>query len=303
MEIKGVDLSYYQSGIDYGKLKEAGAEFAIIRAGILYSEDKSFENHVKGCKAVGIDVGYYWFSHAKNVEMARKEAAACLKAMGRFSAPSYPVFFDGEDNSIAKAVGKKAMTDIALAFIEEIEKGGYPCGIYANPDWMENRYEKERILKNTDVWLAHWTWNAEKRSNHNYGQTMWQWGIIKVGGMDVDADICFVDYPAITAEWYETHGAAAESKSVEELALEVLDGIWGNGAERKSRLIAAGHDYNAIQAQVNRILSRSRRKSLDEISVEVVRGLWGVGADRKQRLETAGYDYEAVQARVNRLLK
>ncbi len=56
MEIKGVDLSFYQSGIDYGKLKKAGAEFALIRAGILYSEDRSFEDHVKGCKAAGIDV-------------------------------------------------------------------------------------------------------------------------------------------------------------------------------------------------------------------------------------------------------
>ena len=31
---------------------------------------------------------------------------------------------------------------------------------------------------------------------------MWQWGIDSIAGKDVDGDICFVDYPAITAKWY-----------------------------------------------------------------------------------------------------
>ena len=31
---------------------------------------------------------------------------------------------------------------------------------------------------------------------------MWQWGIDSIGNTDVDGDICFVDYPAITAKWY-----------------------------------------------------------------------------------------------------
>ena len=32
---------------------------------------------------------------------------------------------------------------------------------------------------------------------------MWQWGIDSIAGKDVDGDICFVDYPAITAKWYK----------------------------------------------------------------------------------------------------
>lgn len=36
-------------------------------------------------------------------------------------------------------------------------------------------------------------------------------------------------------------------KSVDELAREVLQGKWGNGAERKKRLEAAGYDYAAVQ--------------------------------------------------------
>ena len=43
----------------------------------------------------------------------------------------------------------------------------------------------------------------------------------------------------------------SNKKSNETIANEVIQGKWGNGADRKSRLQAAGYDYNAIQAIVN----------------------------------------------------
>ena len=47
-------------------------------------------------------------------------------------------------------------------------------------------------------------------------------------------------------------------KSIQELALEVLAGKWGNGMDRKNRLHAAGYDYAAVQAEVNRILQAEK---------------------------------------------
>lgn len=44
------------------------------------------------------------------------------------------------------------------------------------------------------------------------------------------------------------------SKSIDVVAREVIQGSWGNGAERKQRLTAAGYDYAAVQARVNEIL-------------------------------------------------
>ena len=44
-------------------------------------------------------------------------------------------------------------------------------------------------------------------------------------------------------------------KTVEELAKEVIEGKWGNGAKRRKNLIAAGYDYNAVQTKVNQILT------------------------------------------------
>lgn len=44
-------------------------------------------------------------------------------------------------------------------------------------------------------------------------------------------------------------------KSVAEIAKEVINGKWGNGSERKRRLMQSGYDYNTVQKEVNRLLS------------------------------------------------
>lgn len=45
-----------------------------------------------------------------------------------------------------------------------------------------------------------------------------------------------------------------ELKSIDEIALEVIEGKWGTGATRKQRLRAAGYNASIVQARVNEIL-------------------------------------------------
>lgn len=47
---------------------------------------------------------------------------------------------------------------------------------------------------------------------------------------------------------------AKPKKTVDELAREVIRGLWGNGSERKRRLTEAGYDYSAVQKRVNELL-------------------------------------------------
>lgn len=96
----------------------------------------------------------------------------------------------------------------------------------------------------------------------------------------------------------------ATTKTVTQLAREVLKGKWGNGSARKANLTEAGYDYNAVQKEVNRLCNSSQptKKSNEVIAKEVIQGKWGNGADRKNRLTNAGYDYNAIQAIVNKLL-
>lgn len=50
-------------------------------------------------------------------------------------------------------------------------------------------------------------------------------------------------------------GYIMDDKTIEQLAYEVIAGMWGNGEERKERLTRAGYDYNAIQAKVDEIMA------------------------------------------------
>lgn len=98
-------------------------------------------------------------------------------------------------------------------------------------------------------------------------------------------------------------------KSNVEIAKEVLQGKWGNGADRKTKLTKAGYDYTKVQAEVNKLLNKPTstpaptKKTNEQIAKEVLQGKWGNGAARKQRLKTAGYNYAVIQALVNKLSK
>ena len=110
-------------------------------------------------------------------------------------------------------------------------------------------------------------------------------------------------YDAETAQ--DSATAASGTKTVEEVAKEVIAGKWGNGESRKKALEAAGHDYSAVQSKVNAILSGSgtHTKTVEEVAKEVIAGKWGNGESRKKALEAAGHDYSAVQAVVNKMMK
>lgn len=96
--------------------------------------------------------------------------------------------------------------------------------------------------------------------------------------------------------------------TVDQVAREVINGTWGNGADRMAKLKAAGYDAAAVQARVNEICGMSGAAgpapaaNIDAIARDVINGAYGNGQDRMTRLKVAGYDPNAVQARVNQML-
>ena len=87
-------------------------------------------------------------------------------------------------------------------------------------------------------------------------------------------------------------------KPVDAIVQEVIHGDWGNGADRKAKLEAAGYDYDLVQRAVNNALGASAA-DLNAVADKVIRGDFGNGAERKAKLEAAGYNYDQVQAAVN----
>lgn len=83
------------------------------------------------------------------------------------------------------------------------------------------------------------------------------------------------------------------NKSTEELANEVIQGLWGNGQERKDRL---GSRYAEVQARVNEILAPKVNylSNTNYTGVSIVDALKEIGVD-------SSYQYRARLAEVNNI--
>ncbi len=212
MRTKGIDISRAQEQFDFTVAVSAGVKFVIIRAGIRTDEDTYFRRNLSECQKRNIPYGLYWYFEATSDDAFKAELTACKKAVKGLK-PAYPIFFDAEEQAQIDKLTTAQRTDMALKFCTEMTAIGLPSGVYANPSWMENYYNKSR-LSDVDIWLAHWTESPDNPSRYDYGQKMWQWGIDSIGGNDVDGDICFVDYPAITAKWYRENCGDKPEKPV-----------------------------------------------------------------------------------------
>ena len=91
--------------------------------------------------------------------------------------------------------------------------------------------------------------------------------------------------------------------SVEDIAREVILGVWGNGQDRFKRLREKGYNPDAVQDKVNAILGGNAKKTINAVAQEVILGSWGNDPERSNRLRSAGYNPLEVQARVNALLR
>lgn len=191
---KGIDISYCQQNVDFEKVRNSGIDFVIIRTGYLGKTDSRFHEHMKGALKAGLDVGAYCYQTAKTVDEARKEAEETVSAIGEYPL-TYPVFLDIEDLRLL-CLTNELRTEIAVAFLETVRKHNFYPAIYANPAWLKNYLCMDK-LKRYDIWLASWTDDPLRETRHKLGQTVWQWGLDEVNGVEnkVDGDVCYVDYP------------------------------------------------------------------------------------------------------------
>ena len=224
MNIKGIDISRAQTDIDFDEIVKSGAKFVIIRAGIRTDEDTYFRRNLAECEKRNIDFGFYWYFEATTETEMKKECEACIAVL-KGKRPSYPVFVDMESQSQIDNMTTDQRTDMALYICQMLEKNGLPAGIYANPSWMENYYDKSRIMGKYDIWLANWTYDPKVESKYNYFQTMWQWGLTQIDGRDVDADICYIDYPNKTKMWYSVNNIPTDAPETTQDAPESVPAI------------------------------------------------------------------------------
>lgn len=262
-KVFGIDISHWQSNMDLNRAKSEGVQFAIIRGMYGNAKDVSFEDLYTKAKNSGLGVGAYQWGRASNVAQAREEAQLFVNYCLKGKQFEYPIYYDVEDSILIK-LSVEELTNVIDAWCEVIEANGYFAGIYMNQSCFNNEVKGNELAKKYSQWRAFWTTENKKPVCQ-----MWQFGgesnYVRtniVAGMVCDQDYAYEDFPTIM----KTNGLngfgkiISSTKTIDQLAKEVLEGKWGTketNPTREQNLTNAGYDYSKVQARVNEILNSS----------------------------------------------
>ena len=186
---KCIDVSTWQGSIDFNKVKSAGYDYVIIRAG--YGKEKSqkdnmFETNYKNAKSVGLKVGAYWFSYAMSPSTATAEADACLSCI-KGKKFELPVYYDMEYQP-AMSTSNSNYTKMAVNFCNKLKSNGFKSGVYSSAsvyDYLLNR----KTLKNNGISI----WNAEWYIKPSITCDVWQYSDNgRINGISTNVDLNYI---------------------------------------------------------------------------------------------------------------
>lgn len=243
---RGIDVSNFQGTIDWNQVKAAGIDFAILKVGPVYGKpDDSFERNTAECERLGIPYGVYYYSYARSVKDANKEADRTLAWLGGHH-PSLPVYYDLEDSYILQDpnFSKDKLAQIAQAFCNRMEAVGFKSGIYANLNWLNN-YLDSPSLSGYDHWVAQYNWRCDYAGSYSFWQYSNSGNVPGVNGrcdmnycfngslLNVDDSKMHIQYEAHVSNigWMSskrdgsTAGTTGQSKSVEDLKVSILNPV------------------------------------------------------------------------------
>ena len=287
-----IDVSSHNGYDITGILADMGTQNTIIKI----SESTSYLNPCRHAQVEQSNpIGFYHFAwFGGDVEEAEREARYFLNNVPK-QVPY--LVLDYEDHA---GDDVQDNTNACLRFMQVIADAGYKPIYYSYKPFTLNNIDYQQILAQfpNSLWIAGYGLN-DGNADFEYFPSMdgirwWQYS-----SNPYDKNIVLLDDE-------ENKVNNVITKSVDEVAQEVIQGLWGNGQERYDNLTNTGYDAQAVQDRVNSILSGDDSDTsdydIDEIANQVLQGLWGNGQERFDKLENAGYDAQAVQDKVNDLL-
>ena len=209
--VLGIDAARYQGTIDWAEVSSE-IDFAMIRLGYrgledgTITEDSNARYNMQECSKAGIPMGAYFFSTAISVDEAEEEARWAAELMKKYPI-TYPVAYDCEGfsdpDSRQYGLSISERTDIALAFLESIEKLGYEGMFYASKHELETAWDTERIEEDYKIWVAQYPevpYPGTHQSSYTGQHLMWQYtkeGSLSGIETDVDLNVAYFAYNGI----------------------------------------------------------------------------------------------------------
>ncbi len=142
---KGVDISSNNGKVSIEKIKTAGYDFVMIRAGfgedIVEQDDTRWEENVRKCEEAGVPWGAYFYSYACSEASARSELAHILRLL-KGKKPLLPVALDIEDaDGYHQRHGGwnfQNIDKVCRIFLKGIKDAGYYPMLYTGFEEVEN---------------------------------------------------------------------------------------------------------------------------------------------------------------------
>lgn len=249
----GIDISQAQMfvNLDFKRVSE-DLDFVIMRLGESTKIDDRVKEYNNECIKYSIPRSYYWYTHATDSTQVERECEVIKRAVLENKIPKDAfVFIDIEYTQTIKIE-----VDLVKLYkhFEEVLKSVVHVGLYTFAELYRTRFAGKI---QTDLWLAHWN-NTPGQSSYNYGQLLHQYGLVKYANAEIDGDA----FTRPETEFNRIFITENKNDKVYNTVLkpyyivanEVINGDWGNGDDRRNRLMAAGYDYKKVQSEVNDLL-------------------------------------------------
>lgn len=192
----GIDVSHWQGAIDWVSVKNAGCEFAFIRAGWSsegeFHEDEYFRANMEGASAAGIPIGIYVYTTDNTAEYVEALADTVCDMADGYNVV-LPIVFDWENffsNFQKYGLSISDVNDLYDVFESRVESRGYQASIYGSKFILEIIWDDDIET----VWLAHYTSQTDYAGNYY----LWQQSCTgSIPGIDayVDLDLFYGDIP------------------------------------------------------------------------------------------------------------
>ena len=161
--VKGIDVSSWQGVINWDKVKESGIDFVILRVGLrniednTISEDNQFRRNAAECNRLGIPIGVYFYSTARNEYEVLEEASFALNIIKDYKI-TYPVAYDLEafGEGRLRWVSDDTINYNALVFLDYFKVHGYNGMLYSNLNDIMYHWDLSRF-SNYKIWYANYS--------------------------------------------------------------------------------------------------------------------------------------------------
>ena len=270
---KGVDVSYWQYGINWKKVKKAGVDYAFIRCGYTASnnfkqhKDSYFAGNMENAIKAGVNVGVYFWSEATTKAEAREEAAYVAKLLEPYKENiTMPVIMDYEFasgfrstikynqvvNKKGKAAARKRFTSNAIAFMDAIASYGYTPMFYSyrgliDPSFNSNyKIDMSRINGKNQYKF----WLAQYSTDNSYSGSFEFWQHTssgKVSGISGRCDRNFWYYNPKTVKTLDG------TVSLKDCAVSITNALYNGGIRMPSvkvtydgKVLKKGKDFQTL---------------------------------------------------------